>query len=228
MLMPQTLNRKRIWSGWLRVSHALVGLSTLVLLATGYLIQHSPVLGHDATDWHHIASGGVFVGLAIRVYLFMFGQPHERFNALIPQPQDGVNIWHTLRFYLLMGKAPLPRWYAHNPLWKPLYLLLYLMLFIQLGSGFLMPDQATLWGFYLPSLHAFWAEGIFWFAVLHLITSIWHDYAGAHDDVSAMIHGQRLFTLDPTQTPSGNESSQGVISVDALRQTAKKKPSESE
>ena len=36
--------RVLVWSGWLRLSHWTIGLTTLVLLLTGWLIAESPSL----------------------------------------------------------------------------------------------------------------------------------------------------------------------------------------
>lgn len=218
--MAQTLQRKLIWPGWFRLAHALIAISTLMLLATGYLIQHSPVLGQNATDLHHYAAGFLLIGIMIRFYFMVSGKPQERLQALLPKSADWQATWETLRFYLLLGKTPLPRWYAHNPLWKPLYLLIYLILLIQLISGILMQQQDVLFGFYLPSVHAYWASFVLWWVVLHLICSVWHDYASGTGDVSAMIHGYRLYIVDPVK-PADNSTS-GSISIDALRKTAQK------
>lgn len=220
--MSQTIKRKLIWNGWARLAHALIALPTLVLLLTGWLIQDSPVLGPDAVDFHHYAAGFLFVGLLIRLGLLIGGPEHLRFSALIPKAEEWKAMWETLRFYLLLGKTPLPRWYAHNPLWKPFYLLVLLMLGLQLISGLLMPETPVLAGFYLPNVHRFWTTGILWFVGLHLIAVVWHDYVQGTDDVSAMIHGHRLFLIDPVAPKSSSSGQTVEISVDALRATAQK------
>lgn len=220
--MSDTFKRIALWSGWFRLAHALIGLATLVLLASGGLIRHSPVLAQNASDLHHVAAGFLLIGVLIRIYLGFAGAAHERFSHLIPQASDWRGIWHTLRFYLLLGKTPLPRWYAHNPLWKPIYLMVYLMLLIQLATGVLMPQRELLAGFYLPSVHAYWANGLLWFVALHLLCSVWHDYASGSGDVSAMIHGHRLYFVDPASASPSDKPSSVSISVESLRKTARR------
>jgi Ni/Fe-hydrogenase 1 B-type cytochrome subunit len=209
--------RVRVWSGWLRLSHWAAGLATLVLLSTGWLIQESPSLAESALDVHYLAAGILVIGLLARVALMFVGQAHERIVALIPRSSEFKAIADTLRFYISFGRMPLPRWYAQNPLWKPFYLFSYLALFMQVLSGALMSDYPLVSGFYLPSLHAFWAQVLFWFSLLHVAAVCLHDVRGSMADISAMLNGFRLFSIDRAPLEGENEEPVRFVSLDDFK-----------
>jgi len=205
--MNNNIKRILIWSGWFRLSHLLIGLSTLVLLATGSLIQHSPLLALQAVDIHNYSAGFFLAGLIVRIILMFFGKPHERINYLIPR----INEWQTIRemliFYALLGKAKLPNWYAQNPFWKPIYLLIYIVLIAQLISGIVLGNEDFILGYQPRPIHQLGSELLLIFTLLHIVCVIWHDYKAAGSDVSAMINGLRTFTTENSTT---NKNSQAV------------------
>ena len=190
------IRRVLIWSGWLRASHWAVALSTLVLIFTGLLISYSPMQAEPALEYHYLAVSVLVFGIALRIAIFFRGAEHERLPALFPQPSELKAIKQTLLAYLTLGKQPLPHWYAHNPFWKIIYVIWYLALLLLIASGSIMPDTPVVAGFYLPSVHAFWATVIMWLAGLHLLALIAHDYYAKTTDISAMINGYRLFEVD--------------------------------
>jgi len=190
------IRRVLIWSGWLRVSHWSIALSTLVLLFSGWLIGNSPMQADIALEYHYLAVSVLVFGLVLRMAIFFKGKNHERLGALFPEASELRVIRQTLVFYLSLGRQPMPNWYAHNPLWKIIYVFWYLALLLLLGSGALMADDAVVLGFYLPSVHGFWAAIVFWFTILHLISLFAHDYYAKSTDMSAMINGYRLFEVE--------------------------------
>ena len=206
--------RVLVWSGWLRLSHWAVGPATLVLLITGWLFAESPSLAESALEVHFLAAGILMFGLLVRAALMFIGQEHERFMALIPTSSEFRAITETLRFYVSLGKTPIPRWYAQTPLWKPLYLAIYMVLLLQLASGAVMQNQPVISGFYLPAVHNFWAQVVLWFSVLHIAAVTLHDGRGKAADSSAMLSGYRLFAIDSER--SDGESVQ-YVSLDALK-----------
>ena len=206
--------RVLVWSGWLRLSHWSVATGSLVLLLTGWLIAESPSLAESALEIHFLAAGLLMFGLLVRAALMLVGQANERFMALIPTSSEFKAISDTLRFYVSLGKTPLPRWYAQNPLWKPLYLAIYLVLLLQLASGAMMQNQPVISGFYLPSVHAFWAQVMLWFSILHIAAVALHDSRGKAADSSAMLSGFRLFTIDSQQSESDSVQ---YVSLDTLK-----------
>jgi len=204
------IRRVLIWSGWLRVSHWSVALSTLVLLSSGWLIGNSPLQAELALEYHYLAVSVLVFGLVLRVAIFFRGKDHERLGALFPGPSEIKAVWQMLVFYLSLGRQPLPNWYAHNPLWKMIYVFWYLALLLLLGSGVFMADNAIVLGFYLPSVHAFWASMVFWVTVLHMISLFAHDYYAKSTDISAMINGYRLFEVE-SQAKDGLQGTPVVL-----------------
>ncbi|HHC73178.1 MAG TPA: cytochrome b/b6 domain-containing protein [Thiotrichales bacterium] len=193
---PPAIQLLPVWRPWLRLAHLLVGLSTLLLAATGWLVAGSPSLAEGAADLHQLAAAALVAGLAIRLLLFFTGDLTERLDALVPKRGELRIIGATARFYLALGRAPLPRWYAHNPLWKLPYLLLYIALAVEAASGLLRTEHPILWGFYLPNVHAWWFPVILWIVAGHIVAVVLHDLKGRTADVSAIIHGSRLFHVD--------------------------------
>lgn len=190
------IEKRLIWSGWLRLAHLLIGLSCLVLILSGWLISHAPSVEAGAVSLHYYAASGLIGGLVLRLVLMFVGSPVERLVNLVPQDNEWGTVRETLRFYLSFAKSPLPRWHAHNPLWKPVYLLFYLCLLVMLLSGWLRIDSPVLLGFYLPGVHALFAGVVTWIAGLHLLTLVLHDYRGEAADLSAMVNGYRHYVIE--------------------------------
>jgi Ni/Fe-hydrogenase 1 B-type cytochrome subunit len=211
------VKRVLVWSGWLRVSHASIGLSVLAQLLTGWLIAESPSLAGTALDIHYLASAVLIFGLVIRLALMFAGKPHERLPALFPASFELAAMASTLRCYLSFFRASLPGWYAHNPLWKPFYLLMYLVLVIMVITGVMIPETSIALGFYLPSVHTFWAHVLLWLSALHVVSVIVHDYRKQTTDISAMVNGYRLFLSDSNRVDAGIDESVQLISPDSLK-----------
>ena len=220
------IKRIAIWSSWFRLSHLLIGLSTLVLLATGSLVQHSPLLALPAADIHNYSAGFFLAGLVIRIILMFFGKPHERIAYLIPKTSELRGIIEMLRFYALLGKAKLPNWYAQNPFWKPIYLFIYIILIAQLISGIVLGNEDFILGHPPRPVHQLGSELLLIFSLLHILCVIWHDYKAAGSDVSAMINGLRTFTSE--NNSDMNKTSQAVkftpMSEFSSKNTPSKKP----
>jgi Ni/Fe-hydrogenase 1 B-type cytochrome subunit len=216
MDLPE-FKRVLVWSGWLRLAHANIGLATLALLLTGWLITDSPSLAESALDVHYLASAFLLFGLGIRIVLMFAGRKHERFSSLFPATTELAAMAATLRFYISLGRTSLPGWYAQNPLWKPLYLLVYLVLIILVVSGAAMSGTTILMGFYVPSVHEFWAQFILWFSVFHIASVVMHDYKKQTADISAMVNGYRLFLIERGHGGTGVADPVQIITLDSLK-----------
>lgn len=213
----QVIRRVFVWSGWLRLSHASIALAVPALLLTGWLIAESPSLAELALDFHYLVSSLLVFGLVIRTVLLFAGREHERLPGLFPAGSELNAMAKTLRFYISLGRSPMPGWYAQNPFWKPFYLVVYLALIILAITGALMPDISIVSGFYLPSVHAFWAQPVLWFTVLHIASVFMHDYRNQTTDISAMVNGYRLFLIEGKQDGSGAEDKVQFITLDSLK-----------
>jgi Ni/Fe-hydrogenase 1 B-type cytochrome subunit len=206
-----------LWSGWFRASHWFIALSVVVLMTTGWLISNAPSLADTSADIHYYAASFLVLGIAIRVVLFFKGSAHERLTALFPDASDRRNMLKMMRFYLSFGKASLPAWYAHNPFWKPLYLFLYIALMIQITSGAMMHEIPLVWRFYLPSLHEKWSLVIFWVCIGHVAAIVLHDIKGRGNDMSAILHGYRIFVIKQGQNITEQKQAGNFISIGDIK-----------
>ncbi|MGB5650323.1 MAG: cytochrome b/b6 domain-containing protein [Sedimenticolaceae bacterium] len=194
--MNEQIRRVAVWSGWLRLVHGVLAISTLVLLATGWLVAKSPMLATAAADIHYLGASVLIATLALRAFLGFFGKGSERFEHMLPQRSEFKAMRASLLFYLSLGKAPLPGWYAHNPLWKPVYLLLFLSLLLLAVSGWLMPETPVIGRFYLPTVHVWLAKAVLVMTLAHLFSVVLQDVKGKAADISAMLSGYRYFSID--------------------------------
>ena len=192
----EVVRRVLVWSSLTRTLHWAMTLCVLALIASGWAMIHAPrELGAWAAELHRNTGYLLLAALAARAYLLVFGQGAESWRDLIPWPPQHRAALQMLRFYLTLGRAPLPGWYAHNPLWGPVYLALYTLLAVQGITGL-----AGLIEWHAPMLTVFAA-----FTVAHVLAVFVQDWKGAGADVSAMINGHRVFLIKraDSTTPSG-------------------------
>ncbi len=190
------LQRSYVWSGWLRLCHWLFAISVSGLWITAWLHQNVIRL-FEVTYDYHILFGYLLSGtLLLRLYLlFSARNSAAHWKDLWPGRQQWRAVLATLRFYVSLGRTPLPRWYAHNPLWGIVYLLLFLALLVQILMGFLMYNELDVY-LNIYHWHAGLARWLGGFIVLHILAVFVHDLKSGNSDVSAMIHGYRVFRLE--------------------------------
>jgi Ni/Fe-hydrogenase 1 B-type cytochrome subunit len=193
--MTEQIQRVVVWSGRLRIAHWSLAASTMLLLATGWLIAHSPAVVEAAVDLHYLGAAVLVFALALRLFLGFFGRGAERFEHLLPPRSEFRAMRASLLFYLSLGRTAQPRWYAHNPLWKPVYLVMLLVLTVLVITGWLMPDTPVLGGFYLPHLHRWFSDLMALLTVAHLYSVVLQDLKGTSADISAMFSGARYFAI---------------------------------
>ncbi len=191
----ETVQRHLVWRGWLRLAHWSMAAGTLALLFTGWLIANAPSVADHAVQDHYLAAYLLLGGLGLRLWLLLRGGEVERFKTLLPDLTRTHVMKDMVRFYISFGRMPLPRWYAHNPLWGPVYLLLLLALVMVAATGFAQQQWPIVYGFYLPSMHRWWADAIGLFVIAHLLAVVLHDWKGTACDVSAMLSGYRIFVI---------------------------------
>lgn len=212
----ETVELREIWGKWLRLSHWMLALSTLALIATGWLSKHAPSVAQAASDWHYIVGSVFTIGLILRIWLLFTDKGMGHAKHLIDDVQP-AKIWQMAKFYLSLGKTPLPRWFAHNPFWAPVYLFIFAFMLATALSGHFQASHPVVFGLYLPSIHAGMANIIAVFALFHIVAVVLHDLKGEHADVSAMINGRRQFVVKPIDSGGVHK-----ISIDDLKSTLKK------
>ena len=199
----------------MRLAHALIALPVMVLIATAWLLHYTTGVSQAAIDFHYIAGALLAIGLILRLGLLFSDRSTGRWQHLIPNRRQIPAIGKMLRFYLSFARMPLPKWYAHNPLWLPIYGLMLLALIFMTISGFLMTSQPVLVGLYLPNLHSFWAPVLTIMVIAHIFTAILHDLKGGSADISAMINGYRIFLIEKKEA-TGPLNFSLSVSVDDL------------
>lgn len=181
-----------VWSGWLRMCHWLIAAGVLFQITSAWALTHDNADLAFWHDWHLIAGQIVLIALIIRaILLFIPGSSHWR--SLLPNKVQLDAVLKMIKFYLSLGRSPLPNWYAHNPFWQALYLLFLLILLGCSISGFLYNSSYLIAGFSLDSLHAAFAQIIVIFTVAHIATAFLHDLKGKGAFISAIINGYRYF-----------------------------------
>lgn len=197
MQQSVTVKRVLVWSGPLRLSHWLMAVSVLLLLATGWLLEQL-LPYHDALlDYHYLAGYALVAGLLMRAYLLFFARGSASIVGLIAQRARIQAMAAMLRFYLSLGRSPLPDWYAHNPLWQPVYLFLLVALIFQSLSGWFHETPYWIADTPIGAWHGLGARVIGIVCGLHVIAVFFHDLKGTGSDTSAMINGHRIFVIKP-------------------------------
>ncbi len=198
-----------VWSGWMRLCHAVIGLGVLFQIASAWLIDHDDAGFAFWHDWHVIVGQIIFVALIVRfILLFIPGSSHWR--SLVPKRSQLHSMFQMIKFYASLMRSPLPSWYAHSPFWQPLYLIFLLVLLACSITGFLFNDFYFITIFSIDSLHSTFASFIIIFTVAHIITAILHDLKGKGATISAMINGYRYFHVDSKSNASPNILSKKV------------------
>jgi Ni/Fe-hydrogenase 1 B-type cytochrome subunit len=145
-----------LWHWPIRAMHWLAVGSIVVLVITGfyigqpYFITSGQASSHYLMGWMrftHFAAAGVLVATAIvRAYWLFAGNKFERARALFPiRPRDWVNLWRTIKHYLMIRPEKAPHYLGHNPLQQLSYTFLYFVAFVQVVTGF------ALYGLYNPA-----------------------------------------------------------------------------
>jgi Ni/Fe-hydrogenase 1 B-type cytochrome subunit len=203
------IQRVRTWSTALRLCHWLLAAGVLVLLASGWLLtSQAPATGKYWRDAHLTTGYLLGLTLVIRIaLLFTGGTPTDRWRDFLPLTrQHWLGIRDMLVFYASLGRAPLPGYYGHNPLWGPIYLLFLGILCGAIATGLPLAmagstgqspfAAATEWlGYTLPEWHAGLALVTSGFVAFHILAVFLHDARGTASEISAMINGHKIFLL---------------------------------
>lgn len=205
----ELVRRVLVWSGLVRALHWAMALCVLALIGSAWAMQRAPAeLGAGASRLHRDVGYLLLAALAARAYLLLFGHRAEAWRDFVPWPPQHRAAVQMLRFYLSLGRAPLPAYYAHNPLWGPIYLAFLGLLVFQGATGLLGP----------AGWHAAAWPIVVGFTVLHVLAAFVHDWKGSGADVSAMINGHRVFVARRADEAPG--PGPHLVSVDSLLASA--------
>lgn len=189
---PEALRRVKVWNGGLRLAHWSIALTVLTLIGSGWLLgqELSPDLHFRISRLHELTGYLLTIALVFRLYAFFWGTGSDLWKDFLPRGPQWNAVRETFIFYMSFARTPLPSWYAHNPLWGPLYLLLFVLLGTEIVTGLLFHAQLT-----SAALHYAAYTAIALFSLLHVATVFLHDWRGTASEISAMISGYKIFVL---------------------------------
>lgn len=218
--MATEFRRVRVWPAVIRLTHWAMTLGLLVLLPTGWLLTTGLIANEELYqllrhDLHEPAGHVLAVALAVRLaYLVAGGSGLTGWKALLPiTAQQRAAVREMARFYSALSSRPLPGYYAHNPLWAPLYLIVFALLAVAAATGLMLefPFLQAVAHAEEPAvlrLHGRLVEWILVWCVFHVAAAVLHDWRGQGSDVSALISGYRIFPVERQAAPSP-----GVVEV---------------
>lgn len=208
---------REVWSGAIRLAHTCLLVSVLALMGSGWLIASSPSLAQNASEIHHLLAAFFAVSLGFRLLLLFTDKNSGHWRRMLQAWPKAEMLGKMMLFYLTFGRSELPKWYAHNFMWVPLYFLLFIVLLLQTVTGVLMIYDIVFLSFYPPDLHRIFAGVIFWFVVFHVYAVILHDMRSKNANVSAMINGYRYFEADLGQGESASKNNSVSVKISDIK-----------
>ena len=230
--MSEEIRVVEVWPPLVRLLHLLMAATVSILLVTGVLMHSGLILNeqlhqHLLTVWH-LPSGNILAGvILVRIGLLFVGKNVSGWRALMPDnPGDMLKV---AMFYLSLARMQLPAYFAHNPLWKPLYLLTYLLLAAQAVSGLLLESawlRSVLRTDSSTALlqHQSLLVIILVLVLMHIVTSLLHDWKSSSAEISPIISGRKYFHIEKSNSRINMEQSISV-SLDSLTRETKSKGS---
>jgi len=226
--MNEEIHKVEVWPPIIRLLHLLMAATVIILLLTGLLMNSGMILNdvlyqHLLTVWH-LPSGHVLLAvIVVRLILLMVRRDVLGWRALMPE--NIGDIIKVAMFYLSFARMQLPAYFAHNPLWKVLYLAIYILLVIQAVTGLLLEsawlrsvlrtDSST-----ALMQHQALLDIILVLVVMHIVSSLLHDWKSPTAEISSMINGRKFFH---TEKNNNKITADKPVSVSLDSLTGKKK-----
>jgi len=208
-----------VWSGWLRLSHWAIALGVLFQITSAWAIKIDHANYDFWYDWHIMVGQLMLIVMLLRVVL-LFTEGTSNWRSFFDYKSQLNAIIQMIKFYLSFARLPLPNWYAHNPLWKPVYLFMIIVLSGCVITGMVYNSTFTLPGYSSAELHGALATIIIVLSVAHIITAFLHDLKGKGAFVSAIINGHRYFHYSSNKKVGQTETVENPsihIAVDSIK-----------
>ncbi len=208
-----TYERYHCWSILLRLFHWMFALSIVFLVVTGFyisnpwtntLLEGSASFPMATMRYIHFIAAYVFsAALAIRLFLYIFGNAQERILDILPVTRRNLNnLKMTFLQYTYLSGDHDER-LGHNILAGLAYLLTFVAAVVMMLSGFFMlyPEISFWegWGVllfgsqqsarYLHHLLMWW---FMIFAVIHIYLCIWNDCTEPEGLISSIFTGAKF------------------------------------
>lgn len=208
-----TYVRLHCWSILLRLFHWMFALSIVFLVVTGFYINNpwtnTMIEGSFAFPMatmryiHYIAAYTFSAAVAIRLFLYIFGNAQERIWDILPFTGRNLNnLKKTLLQYSYISDEHDER-LGHNILAGLAYLFTFIAAIFMVFSGFFMLyPEATFWqgwgvmlfgsqqfARYLHHILMWW---FMIFAVIHIYLCIWNDSIEPEGLISSIFTGAKF------------------------------------
>ncbi len=160
-----TYNYKRVyvWSSVVRFFHWTTAFSTLILIATGFVIANPPALNSNLeasqSFWFgyiraiHLITAVILVAVVIfRIYWAFVGNRFASWRNFIPFTKKGMhNIWHVIKVDILLMPDKEDKLsnisIGHNYLAAFSYLIMTFLFILQFSTGFALMSATSDWWF---------------------------------------------------------------------------------
>jgi Ni/Fe-hydrogenase b-type cytochrome subunit len=162
---------------------------------------------------HFLAAALLVMTAIVRVYWLFMGNRFERLRALFPvRPRDWVNLWRTVKFYLMIHPEKAPRYLGHNPLQQLAYTGIYAVAAVTVITGFAMYGQSNPDGVFYAAFN--WVNGLLggapitrfvhhvatWvfliFIPIHVYLAIRADHVERTGTISSIVSGGRFVNVN--------------------------------
>lgn len=208
-----------VWSGWLRLSHLGIVFGVLFQITSAWAIKKDYANYDFWYDWHIMVGQLMLIVIFLRIIL-LFTEGASNWRSFFNYKSQLNAIIQMIKFYLSFARLPLPNWYAHNPLWKPIYLFMIVVLSGCVITGMVYDTNLTLLGYSSTKLHGALATIIIVLSVAHIITAFLHDWKGKGAFISAIINGHRYFHYSSNNKVGQSETVETPaihIAVDSIK-----------
>ncbi len=209
-----TYEKHHCWSILLRLFHWMFVLSIISLVTTGFYINNpwtNTLIEGGTTSLamtymryiHFIAAYTLSAAVAIRLFLYIFGNKQERILDVLPVTGRNLkNLYRTLLNYSYISDKHDDR-LGHNILAGTSYLITFFAALFMILSGFYMlyPEVSfwQSWGVKLLGSQQgarFLHHCVMWwfmiFAVIHIYFLIWNDNKNPEGLISSMFTGVKF------------------------------------
>ena len=208
---------KNVWSVLLRLYHWAFVLSIVALVVTGFYINNpwtnTTLEGNvpfpmATMRYLHFVAGYLFTAaVLIRIFLFIFGNKHERIMDILPVTSRNIkSLSTTLGYYSYVSDQHDSR-LGHNVLAGIIYIVTLIAALFQLVGGFYMLyPEAGFWQVFGNTLFNSQQEGRFihhllmWyfiiFAFTHVYMVVWNDLKSPEGLVSSIFTGKKFKRKD--------------------------------
>jgi Ni/Fe-hydrogenase 1 B-type cytochrome subunit len=230
-----------VWDLVVRLSHWVIVLSMMLLIATGIAIGR-PFLATSSTGFthgwvrviHFYSAMAFSLAVAARLIWMVTGPRHSGWRQFIPSSRRRLKgLWGTLLFYMALRPRP-PDAVGHNPMAGLAYLAVFFMYALMIASGFAMYSASaytsymSMWDFLVPLFGglqtARWIHHVtMWllicFIIQHLFSAVLTAKAEKNGTMDSMFSGYKFVPVDRVKDDDEDEEAHARAKARARKAT---------